>query len=190
MMDPASFVLRPWGYGDIEALAIVANDILIWENLRDRFPHPYTRRDAEQWVVLCEQQGQPAVNFAIEVDGAIAGGIGINILDDVHRHTAELGYWLGPRYWGQGLATAAVIAMTDHAFESFPLERLQAQVFEWNGASARVLTKAGYQLEGRLRHHVHKNGRLGDALMFGRLRDDPVPLEALGEPEDDPSASY
>jgi RimJ/RimL family protein N-acetyltransferase len=44
-------------------------------------------------------------------------------------------------------------------------------VFEWNTPSARVLEKAGYQLEGRLRHSIFKDGRLADSLLYARLRD-------------------
>jgi RimJ/RimL family protein N-acetyltransferase len=43
-------------------------------------------------------------------------------------------------------------------------------VFEWNPASVRVLEKAGYQLEGRLRNYIVKDGRIGDALMYAKLR--------------------
>jgi ribosomal-protein-alanine N-acetyltransferase len=71
---------------------------------------------------------------------------------------------------GPGFATAAVKAVTEYAFATFDLRRLQATVFEWNPASARVLEKAGYTFEGRQRGSIVKDGRIGDALMYARLR--------------------
>jgi ribosomal-protein-alanine N-acetyltransferase len=65
-----------------------------------------------------------------------------------------------------------VEAATAHAFDALGLERVQAFVFDWNPASARVLENAGYKLEGRLRHYVLKDGRYGDALLYARLRNE------------------
>ncbi len=85
---------------------------------------------------------------------------------DVNRLTAEIGYWLGEPFWGRGFATVAVKAVTEYAFATFDLQRVQATVFEWNPASARVLERAGYTFEGRLRSSIVKSGRIGDALMY------------------------
>jgi RimJ/RimL family protein N-acetyltransferase len=147
-----------------------ANNRKIWLNLRDIFPHPYTQAEAEQWIVIRESSGGPATNFAIELQGEAVGGIGCRLLDDVHHKTAEIGYWLGEPFWGRGIATVALKQTTDYAFPTFSLERLQASVFEWNLASARVLEKAGYVLEGRLRRSIFKDGRLADSLLYARLR--------------------
>lgn len=73
---------------------------------------------------------------------------------DVHRKTAEVGYWLGEPFWGQGIATTTLGALTEYAFANFDLARLEAAVYEWNPASARVLEKCGCVLEGRLRKSV------------------------------------
>ena len=54
------------------------------------------------------------------------------------------------------------------------LHRLEAAVFGWNLASARVLEKAGYSLEGRLRRSVIKDGRIADSLLYARLRELPT----------------
>lgn len=99
------------------------------------------------------------------------GGIGLEFFSDVHRITAETGYWLGESMWGRGFATIAVKAVTEYAFATFELHRLQAIVYQWNPASARVLEKAGYTLEGRLRNYIFKDNRIGDALMYARLRE-------------------
>jgi len=167
-----ALTLRPWSVADAEAIARHANDRDVWINLRDRFPHPYTRADAEVWISYATQSNLPSVYFAIEVDGEAAGGLSLERLGDVERNTAEIGYWLGRPHWGRGLATAAVVAATAYAFEQLRFERIEAGVFEWNVASVRVLTKAGYTMEGRLRRRITKDDRIGDVLMFGRLRSD------------------
>ncbi|WP_434045957.1 MULTISPECIES: GNAT family N-acetyltransferase [Sorangium] len=172
ILEAPSLTLRPWAPADADALVKNADDRRVWANLRDRFPHPYTRADAEGWIALCAGQAPPGAGLAIEVDGEVAGGIGLERFDDVHRNTAEIGYWLGAPYWGRGLATEAVIAMTLYGFEHLGLERIQAGVYGWNGASARVLEKAGYTFEGRMRRHVVKDGRVGDVLLYARVRDD------------------
>lgn len=111
-------------------------------------------------------------DFAIVVDGAAAGGIGFERQPDVERHSVELGYWLGEEYWGRGIVTAAVRAMCEHIFASFDVCRIQSTVFDGNPASVRVLEKAGFAFEGRLRSAVTKGGRRMDALVYARLKDD------------------
>ncbi|WP_437612013.1 GNAT family protein [Sorangium sp. So ce834] len=172
IIETPSLTLRPWTAADVDALVKNADDRRIWANLRDRFPHPYTRADAEGWVALCASRAQPAEALAIVVGGEAAGAIGLERLGDVHRCTAEIGYWLGAAYWGRGLATEAVIALTRAGLEQLGLERIQAGIFDWNRASARVLEKAGYAFEARMRRHVVKDGRVGDVLLYARVREE------------------
>jgi RimJ/RimL family protein N-acetyltransferase len=161
--------LRRWVQADAEALARLANNRKIWLNLRDRFPHPYTRADADGWIAHCEAETGTPTQFAIDLDGEAIGGIGVEMKSDVHRLTAEIGYWIGEPYWGNGIASAAVVEMTRYAFAEFPLERLEALVFEWNPASRRVLEKAGYVLEGRLARCIVKDGRIGDGFLYAAI---------------------
>jgi ribosomal-protein-alanine N-acetyltransferase len=161
--------VRSWRPGDAAALATHANNRNIWLNVRDRFPHPYTGRDARTFLrsVLAER---PETNFAIEVAGAAVGGIAFRIQTDVERVSAELGYWLGETYWGRGIATAAVRAVTEHALGTHALHRVFALPFAHNRASARVLEKAGFTLEGVLRSSAIKEGRVLDQLLYARIR--------------------
>jgi [ribosomal protein S5]-alanine N-acetyltransferase len=163
--------LRRWAPTDPDSLVRLADNRQIWINLKDRFPNPYTRADADGWIAHCEAEAGTPTQFAIDLDGLAIGGIGIEPLSDVHRLTADVGYWIGEPYWGNGIATAALTEMTRYAFAEFPLERIQALVFEWNPASRRVLEKAGYALEAQLARYVVKDGRLGDAYLYARLRD-------------------
>lgn len=114
---------------------------------------------------------QPQTYFAIVVEGAVAGGIGYSRRTDVERISAEVGYWLGVSYWGRGIATGAVKSLTALAFAAAPeLRRLYAVPYASNPASARVLEKAGWRLEGRLRESVIKDGVVLDQWLYAVLR--------------------
>lgn len=162
--------LRPWRPGDEASLVRHANNRRVWINMRDRFPHPYTAADARIW--LGRAAADPRLqSFAIDVDGEAVGGIGIELGTDVARRSAEIGYWLGEPFWGRGIATEAVRAVTAWAFATHDLTRLHAEVFEWNPASRRVLEKAGYACEGRRRRAIFKDGRVIDALAYAIVRE-------------------
>ena len=161
--------LRPWRAGDEASLVRHANNRNISRNLRDRFPYPYTAGDADVWIGRASAETPPC-NFAIVVDGAAVGGIGLELGEDVFRRSAEVGYWLGEPFWGRGIVTEAVHAVTEYAFATFDLCRLQAHVFEGHLASARVLEKAGYTLQSRARLAVTKDGRTIDRLEYALTR--------------------
>lgn len=164
-----SCIVRHYREGDEPSLVRHADNYKLWRNLRDRFPHPYTMDDAVAWVRLANAD-EPVTNFAIEVDGAAVGGIGLLLKEDVYRCTAEIGYWLGESYWGRGIMSEAVRAVTAYGFDALRLHRVYAEVFEWNPASMRVLEKAGFALEGRLRKSVIKEGAVIDAFIYAVVR--------------------
>ena len=171
---PDGLRIRSYRAGDADALVEHADNRNVARNLRDRFPHPYTPEVARDWLrhVAAEQ---PEVSFVIADRDALIGGIGVELGEDVHQRSAEIGFWLGERFWGRGIVTAAVRAFTPWAFERYDLLRLWAGVFETNPASARVLEKAGYTFEARLRSSVVKDGRPLDQLIYARLRRPPAP---------------
>lgn len=171
----AGIVLRAPRDTDVPRIAELANNRKIWLNLLDVFPHPYDREDARAFVdALAAVPGLPT-HFAIAVGGEFVGMAGFDVLHDVHSASANIGYWLGEPYWGRGIATAAVRALSAYAFDNAAIERLQAEVFAWNAASARVLEKSGYELEARARSSVLKDGKISDGLLYARLRGDPAP---------------
>ena len=170
-------VIRPWKPADVKPLAALADNRKIWLNLRDRFPSPYTSADAKHWVRDAAVR-QPVTDFALESEGRLVGAIGLLPGQDIHRHTAEVGYWLGEPYWGRGLATSALTVFTEYAFVAMGFRRLFGLVLEWNPASARVLEKCGYRLEARLRKNALKDGKTIDELLFARVHTvpgDPAP---------------
>jgi len=160
--------VRTWHKDDAKTVARWADNPRVARNLRDRFPQPYTVADAKRWIRAAHAI-HPPTHFAIEADGEAVGGIGFDPFDDVERRTAEIGYWLAEPYWGRGIATEALAAVSDYAFRAFDLVRLQARVYEGNEASMRVLEKAGYELEGRLRKSVTKDGRTFDSFVYARV---------------------
>ena len=164
------YALRDWERQDAAALARYANKPHIAKWLRNRFPHPYTKGDAAAFLAAVGRQGI-RTNFAVATKDEAIGGIGLEIGHDVHRFTAELGYWLGEPYWGRGIVTGAVRHLTDWAFTNLDLHRIYATVFSGNVGSARVLEKAGYEREGCLRASVFKDGEIRDQWVYARIRD-------------------
>ena len=157
--------VRSWSNDDLGSLVKYADNRKIWLNLRDRFPHPYTRRDGRDFLHLARSQ-RPETMFAIDVGGEAVGGIGFVAGTDVERVSAEIGYWLGEPFWGRGIATEALVAVTKHAIDAHKLTRIYALPFARNEASCRVLEKAGYLLEGRLRRSCIKDGEVLDQLQY------------------------
>jgi ribosomal-protein-alanine N-acetyltransferase len=163
-------VLRPWRQDDRESLAMLANDRRIWINMRDAFPYPYSLADADRFIQMAQRM-IPQTYSAVEVAGALAGGIGYTLHGDVERIAAEVGYWLGVSFWGRGIATSALQIVTTLAFSAHPeLRRLYAVPFVSNPASARVLEKAGYKREAVLRQSVIKDGMILDQWVYAILR--------------------
>lgn len=153
---------------DAASLVRHANNINVAKQLRDRFPHPYTSPAAREFLERIVGV-HPQTNLAIEVDGEPAGGIGFVPGTDVERYSAEIGYWLGESFWGRGIVTEALSLVTEHAFAQHNLLRLFALPFADNAASARVLEKAGYSLEGRLHQSSVKFGVPRDQLIYARI---------------------
>ncbi|HEX2148835.1 MAG TPA: GNAT family protein [Actinomycetota bacterium] len=157
--------IRPWRTDDLESLVRHANNKAIWLNLRDRFPHPYTRTDAEEFLARAASM-QPQIFFAIDHEGQAVGGIGIDPAEDVERVSGELGYWVGQQFWGQGLATQAAREMTTYCFDILNLHRVWAGAFARNQASIKVLEKLGFRREGVLKESIIKDGRLESQIIY------------------------
>ena len=161
-------VLRPWRAADKRDLVRHANDRRVWRNMTHTFPHPYTGQDADLWLAIAADPGA-SIQLAIAVDGQAVGGIGAIAGEGIYTATAQFGYWLGCPYWGRGIATAAAAALASHIGSTGLFARLEAQVFEWNPASMRVLEKAGFRREAVLRCGATKDGQLIDTVLYDRV---------------------
>jgi len=161
-------VLRPWRASDKADLLRHADNRRVWRNMTHTFPHPYTEADADLWLVIAADPGA-SIQLAIEVDGQAAGGIGVIAGEGIFSNTARFGYWLGEPFWGRGIATAAAGALAARVGSEGLFARLEAQVFEWNPASMRVLEKCGFQREALLRCSATKDGMLIDTVLYARV---------------------
>jgi ribosomal-protein-alanine N-acetyltransferase len=172
--------VRSWRTSDAEPISRHANNHKIWLNLRDAFPHPYTMKDAREYIRAVRQR-TPETSFVIAVNDEAVGSVGFVLRQDVERVSAEIGYWLAEPLWGRGIATDALSAVTAYAVETHGLTRVFAVPFAWNAASCRVLEKAGYVLEARLRRSAVKNGTMTDQFQYAFIVDgDQPPAENRG----------
>ena len=171
MLKELGVNLRTWRIDDAPALTAAINNKKVLDNLRDGIPYPYTEKDAEEFIsatLAAEKDSQYA--FAITYDGKVIGSIGVFRKDNVHRLTAELGYYIAESYWGKGITTEAVRQISAYVFENTDIVRIFAEPFAFNEASCRVLEKAGFQFEGVLRRNAIKNGQSVDMKMYAALR--------------------
>lgn len=169
LLDLGDLQVRSWRKSDLDALLRHANNAKIAANLRDQFPHPYTRRAAIDYLDFVREQA-PERSFAMQYGGEAVGGIGFQIGVDISRVSAEIGYWLSESCWDRGLTTRAVQATSDWAFDAYKVSRVFALVFSHNTASIRVLEKAGFEREGVLRRSAIKNGVILDQLLYAKIR--------------------
>jgi len=141
-------------------------------------PFPYTEADADWWISevakTTAKLGGRSINWAIRRsdNNSLIGGIGFHDFEMGESHSAEIGYWLAKPYWNLGIMSAAVRAVAEYGFKEFGLARIEAPIFHFNGASGRVLEKAGFQFEGRLRLRYKKNGQLFDGKLYARVAED------------------
>ena len=167
--------LRPWRTDDLDDLLHHADDPEVPHGLSDRFPHPYTREDGEAFLSgrVVDLRGPV---LAIEIDGRACGGIALRPGQGERAIGAELGYWLGRAYWGQGRMTRIVAVFAPWALQALALQRLQATVLAFNTASARVLQSNGFVEEGVMRRAVRKHGQVHDLRLFARVVEKTAPL--------------
>ena len=164
-------IIREWRITDKHDLAAMLNNKNILNNLRDGLPYPYTVNDAEDYITtMLSADKTKTFSFAITLDDAVIGSIGVFRCDNIHSRTAEMGYYIGEPYWGHGYATSAVKQICKYLFEHTDIIRIFAEPFARNTASCRVLEKAGFQFEGTLRSNAVKNGVILDMKIFALLK--------------------
>jgi [ribosomal protein S5]-alanine N-acetyltransferase len=161
--------LRTLEERDATSIAQNANDREIWLNLRDRFPHPYSEENAREYIEL-RKSVHPLTSLGIDVNGDIVGMVSLMPGSDIERINCEIGYWLGREFWGRGIVTEAVRAMTKHAFAELKMERVFAVPFTRNPASCRILEKCDYVREGTMRRSAIKDGLVLDQYLYARYR--------------------
>lgn len=163
--------IRKWKLTDAKDLSLALSNKKVSDNLRDGLPDPYTEKDGEEFIsAMLSADVNDTFAFAIEADGKAVGSIGVFRQGNIHRRTAELGYYLAEDYWGKGIMTNAVMQMCEYVFANSDIVRIFAEPFAYNTASCRVLEKAGFQYEGTLRSNAVKNGKISDMKMYSIIR--------------------
>ena len=163
--------MRPLHHSDRFEMTRFLDNPNIFKNVRDHLPQPYTIQDAINFIDLVSKE-DPQCTFAIQFEDHFAGVIGLKIQDDVHRKSAEIGYWIGEPFWGKGIASNAIHQMVSYGFEHLDINRVFAATYEYNLASMHVLEKNGFIKEGILRKAVLKNGAFHDEHRFAILKEE------------------
>lgn len=163
--------IKKWDLADAADLAAAISNKKVQDNLRDGLPYPYTEKDGREYIssVLSADEKETFA-FAITVDGRVIGSIAVFRQGNIHRQTAELGYYIAEGYWGKGIMTEAVKQICAYVFGKSDIIRIFADPFAYNAASCRVLEKAGFQYEGTLRSNAVKNGKVIDMKMYSLLK--------------------
>lgn len=163
--------IREWRINDKAALAENLNNLNVLNNLRDGLPYPYTEQDAEDFIrAMLSSDKNNTFAFAITLDDKAIGSIGVFRQDNIHFHTAEMGYYIGEAYWGNGYATSAIKQVCRYVFEHTDFIRIFAEPFSHNIASCRALEKAGFKYEGTLKSNAVKCGNIVDMKMYALIR--------------------
>lgn len=165
-------ILRKWRMSDAKNLASALNNEKILNNLRDGLPLPYTEQDAADYIsAMLSADENDTFAYAITVDDRAVGSIGAFRQSNIHRQTAELGYYLAEEYWGHGIMTSAILQICSRIFETTDILRIYAEPFSYNIGSCRALEKAGFTFEGTMKNNAVKNGRVLDMAMYSLTRE-------------------
>lgn len=160
-IETERLLLRPPRRSDADATALLAGN---WDVARmtTRIPYPYTREDAVEWIETCLAPDAQEMVFVITLDDVLIGCCGLQLTSDdgTFIDTAELGYWLGKPYWGNGYATEAGAALLRMAFEEMGLRHVTCGHFSDNLSSRRVIEKLGFAFVGAAElNSVARRGR-------------------------------
>ena len=165
--------IRKWELSDAKNLAAALSNKKVQDKLRDGLPYPYTEKDGEDFIsAMLSADENETFAFAVTVDNIAIGSVGVFRQSNIHRQTAELGYYIAEEYWGRGIMTEAVRQICAYVFDKSDIIRIYAEPFASNIASCRVLEKAGFQYEGTLRSNAVKNGAVADMKMYSLLKEE------------------
>ena len=165
--------IRKWKLTDAKNIAVALSNKKIQDNLRDGLPYPYTEQDGIDFISsMLSANEDETFAFAITLDDKAIGSIAVFRQQNIHRQTAEMGYYIAEEYWGKGIMTDAVKQICEYVFKNSDILRIYAEPFAYNAGSCRVLEKAGFQYEGTLRNNAVKNGKVLDMKMYSLLREE------------------
>ncbi|MCW6159539.1 MAG: GNAT family N-acetyltransferase [Candidatus Micrarchaeales archaeon] len=157
---------------DADAIAELANNYNVSKELHNTFPHPYTRADAISFIdfAAASLADGTGLHLAIRIkgEGEVIGMVGLRIFS--RNRSAEIGYWLGEKYWSRGYGKEAIRLMLAYGFEKLKLNRIYAGVFSHNERSMHILEKLGFCREGVLREEELKDGKFVNTVYLSILK--------------------
>ncbi len=164
--------LSSLGLDDAEEITRMANDKEVARGLSEGFPHPYEKRDALSFVEAATRQmlNGEGFHFAIrrEGDNVLLGVCGGGLKSKWKK--CNIGYWLGREHWGNGYAKEATRLMLYFCFNELGVNRVYAEVHDYNERSLWLLKKLGFVEEGRNRESSFFDGKFMDDMMFALLK--------------------
>ncbi len=157
--------IRPFTPEDAPKLSELGNSKNVAQYMAGRFPHPYTINDAEKYI---QEVGSvmPTRSFAIVLNNELIGACGVHPQEDIFKNNAEIGYWLGEKYWGHGYVQEALKLLIPYAFQNFSINRLYARVFGNNPRSMKVLERSGFVLEAKYNGTLERFGEILDEYIY------------------------
>lgn len=178
-------VLRSWRLSDAGDLAASLNNEKILNNLRDGLPFPYTEEDARDYITtMLSSDKDNTFAYAITQNDRVIGSIGAFRQGNIHRQTAELGYYLAEEYWGREIMTDAISQICKLIFDTTDILRIYAEPFAYNIGSRRALEKNGYNFEGIMKNNAVKKGKVMDMSLYSLTRNiETYPIRRLSEKE-------
>jgi len=164
-------ILRPLKISDVKDIYFNIQDRKIAENT-SLIPWPYKLKDAKDFIQKKQKSYQKKSDFAFGIElrskEEVIGCISLDKVNFEHKN-AEIGYWLGPRYWGQGITTEAGKLILKFAFKKIKLHRVYGFAFSDNPASQQVFKNLGFRKEGFLRQTHWRFGRWRNDVQYGIL---------------------
>jgi [ribosomal protein S5]-alanine N-acetyltransferase len=169
-IETERLILRPFSISDADVVMTLAGTKQVYATTLN-VPYPYEPGMAEKWISTHASQFYNGTGLTLAITlkrtGEIVGTIGIGITKQHSR--AELGYWIGHEYWGNGYCTEAAKAIIEYAFNVVKLHKITSRFMEVNPASGRVMEKAGMTREGKLIDEVTKDNVYHSLIVYGKI---------------------
>lgn len=155
-IETERLLLRPWKMSDADDLTEGISDFSVAKNLT--VPYPYSKSDAETFILKHLKNDETHFYFAIEVkgEGKAIGGTSLVIGDK--RGNNGGGIWLAKTHHGKGYGTETMIARARFAFDELKVEYIDNGFFEWNNASKHMQEKVGYKIVGKTKNNCPAMG--------------------------------